>query len=137
MFSHQFQYALITLLDLAKTSVINNIRAKDIAERHKLPTRMTELILNSLVKQGLVESIRGAGGGFRLAKKIKDITLYDVKIAIGEQERADQYFAEYKENTSEIKQTKQIARFLVNKYRDALKELTLQDLYTLSEDNND
>lgn len=51
------------------------VRIKDISERHGIPNRFLVQILLQLKGAGLVISIRGASGGYRLAYSPKEITL--------------------------------------------------------------
>jgi Rrf2 family protein len=47
-----------------------------------VPVPFAYKILNKLEKGGLVQSSRGAGGGYRLAKELTGVTLYDVLAAV-------------------------------------------------------
>jgi len=51
---------------------------KEITEPMKIPQSFLAKILQRLVKAGIVQSVRGAGGGFRLARDPAEVTLYDV-----------------------------------------------------------
>ncbi len=55
---------------------------RDIAERQDIPARFLEQVLADLKKAGLVESRRGARGGYSLARPPKEITLGQVVRAI-------------------------------------------------------
>ena len=47
-------------------------------------TRMSALVdqVAELRRAGIVEAVRGAGGGFRLARSTRELTLYDVIMAV-------------------------------------------------------
>ncbi|MCB4744084.1 MAG: Rrf2 family transcriptional regulator, partial [Sulfurovum sp.] len=51
---------------------------KEIAARASIPQNFLEQILLELRKQGILLSIKGAHGGYKLAKNLKDITLKDI-----------------------------------------------------------
>jgi len=53
-----------------------------IASKFKIPVNFLALILPKLVRSGLVESLPGPKGGYRLAKPASKISLYDVVLAI-------------------------------------------------------
>ncbi len=53
-------------------------RVSEISENRDIPKSFLAKIMQKLVKAGLIESIRGAKGGFLLAKKPSDITLLDI-----------------------------------------------------------
>lgn len=53
-----------------------------IAEAGELPSPFLGKILKDLVRAGLLDSVRGRGGGYRLARPADDIRLLDVRAAI-------------------------------------------------------
>jgi Rrf2 family protein len=61
------------------------VRIRDIAEAHGVPSRFLVQILLQLKSAGLVNSIRGAAGGYRLAREPQDITLLDVMMVVDPQ----------------------------------------------------
>ncbi len=70
------------MIDLASKSEKGEcVSIKDIAEREKLSDKYLEQIINLLSKNGLVKSVRGAKGGYLLAKEAKDITVEEILIA--------------------------------------------------------
>ena len=71
-------YGLTAILILAKEEGENLLQIKEIAAKGDIPQNYLEQILVILKKSGLVESIRGANGGYRLAKDTNSITVYEV-----------------------------------------------------------
>lgn len=63
------------------------ISKRKIAEEFKIPINFLALILPKLVHEGLVESLPGPRGGYRLAKPASKISIYDVACAVDEQFR--------------------------------------------------
>ncbi len=61
-------YALIASVDLTRNYGKGPLRAAHIAEKHNIPTRFLELILNELKSAGVIDSKRGGaeGGAFSL-----------------------------------------------------------------------
>ncbi len=57
---------------------------KDIAEATGLPHAYLAKIINSLARKGLILTQRGIGGGAELAKSARQISLYDVALALDE-----------------------------------------------------
>lgn len=51
------------------------VRIQTISEQQNIPKRFLEQILNDLRSAGVVQSKRGVGGGYRLARRPEDITL--------------------------------------------------------------
>ena len=77
--SAKTEYACIAVLELAAQHEAGEpVRIRDIAERHGIPSRFLVQILLQLKSAGLVSSVRGATGGYRLAKEPGEITLCEV-----------------------------------------------------------
>jgi Rrf2 family protein len=55
---------------------------QEISAGEQVPVPFAYKILKKLEKGGLVQGFRGAGGGYRLMKKISVITLFDVMTAV-------------------------------------------------------
>jgi len=55
-----------------------------ISDDFDIPINFLAIILPKLVHEGLVESLLGPKGGYRLARPAKLISLYDVALAVGE-----------------------------------------------------
>lgn len=69
------RYALRLMLDLAKHNNGEMVRIKDVAERESISEKYLEQIVTSLKRAGYVKSLRGAQGGYRLAKEPKEYTV--------------------------------------------------------------
>ena len=77
--SAKTEYACIAMLELASQYGTGEpVRIRRIAERHSVPPRFLVQILLQLKGAGLVASIRGAGGGYRLIKPPEDVSLGQV-----------------------------------------------------------
>lgn len=79
------EYALKAVFDLAAqqlehrlASPMAPVKIADIAKRQKIPQKFLELILAGLKQSGLVDSRRGAEGGYLLARPPDAITVGDV-----------------------------------------------------------
>lgn len=77
------EYSLIIALHLAKRGrdAPDPIAARELAEIERLPCDYVEQILLRLRRAGLVESVRGARGGYYLARDPGLITVFDVMTA--------------------------------------------------------
>jgi Rrf2 family protein len=76
--SAKARYAVRILLDLAIHDGSGPVRSADIAERTGVSVRFIEQILKPLKKAGLVQSTRGAAGGYELTAKPADVSLAQV-----------------------------------------------------------
>lgn len=68
MISTKGRYALRLMLDLALNNNGEYISLRDIASRQKISIKYLEQIIRLLVPAGFVKSVRGANGGYKLAK---------------------------------------------------------------------
>lgn len=75
-------YAVAALQELGNIEDNAVLKIKQIAASANIPQNFLEQILLELKKQGLLTSIKGAHGGYKLARKLKDITLKDVVIVL-------------------------------------------------------
>ena len=80
--SAKSEYGMMAALDLALAKSHVPVQAKTIAERQGIPIKFLEHILRELRNAGLVQSSRGAHGGYRLAKPAEDIKLDDIIQAV-------------------------------------------------------
>jgi len=76
--SQKCQYAVRSMLELAKYYGHGPVRISAIAEKQAIPPRFLENILNELKSSGLIESRRGAQGGYILTKDPAEITVGDI-----------------------------------------------------------
>jgi Rrf2 family protein len=70
-------YALVAMADLARQSP-STVTARDMAGRLRMPLPALQHILTRLMHRGLVISIRGAQGGYRLNRRPDQITIAEL-----------------------------------------------------------
>lgn len=75
-------YAIAALQELGSVDEKKVLKIKDIATSANIPQNFLEQILLELKKQGLLVSIKGAHGGYKLARSLKNITLKDVVVVL-------------------------------------------------------
>ena len=79
------------LLDIAAhTAQGRAISVPLVCRRHQLSHSYLEVIFGQLRDAGFIRSHRGPGGGYSLAKKPEDISLYDVLSLMNGQEPLDE-----------------------------------------------
>lgn len=76
------RYGLRALIDLAQYSEIEPVSISSIASRQGISERYLEQLMTLLKKAELIKSIRGAGGGYILAKDMSEISVGDVLRAL-------------------------------------------------------
>ena len=72
------EYAIIGLLYLARQPAGRTVMIDEISAAEKVPNSFLAKIFQSLAKSGLVQSQRGAGGGFTLAHPPANVNLLDI-----------------------------------------------------------
>lgn len=84
MFSKACEYGIRAAVYIAHQSMDGRrVSLKEIAEKIDSPVAFTAKILQQLSKSGIVESIKGAGGGFEMAKTTMDhVKLADIVLAM-------------------------------------------------------
>ncbi len=80
------RYAVTALLDLAlqDSQHAAAVSLSDIAKRQAISISYLEQLFSKLRKQGLVVSIRGASGGYHIAKPLTDISVMHIIAAVDE-----------------------------------------------------
>ena len=73
--SAKSRYALHLMLELAMQEEGVNLSVKTVAESRGISEKYLEQIIPVLVRSGLVRSVRGAKGGYRLVKSPEDYTV--------------------------------------------------------------
>jgi Rrf2 family protein len=76
--SNTAQYALRAVIYLAQRENAGPIRVDEIAERLDVPRNYLSKIMHALVKEGVLTSLRGPHGGFRLALPASTVSLFQV-----------------------------------------------------------
>lgn len=69
------RYAVRVMLDLAANNTGEYIKVKEIAARQDISEKYLEQIISVLNKAGFVKSVRGAQGGYRIAKDPSNYTV--------------------------------------------------------------
>jgi Rrf2 family protein len=80
--SEGVEWALHSCLNLAWVGAEQAVTAAKLAAYYNLPAAYLNKQLQALVRAGIVSSISGPRGGFRLARRPEDISLMDVVVAI-------------------------------------------------------
>lgn len=74
----------MAMADLAANSAGNPISLADIAERQDISLSYLEQLFAKLRKGELVKSVRGPGGGYRLAREADNVRVSDIILAVDE-----------------------------------------------------
>ena len=84
------RFAVTAMLDLALNEVDRPVTLAGISERQEMSLSYLEQLFSRLRRNGLVKSVRGPGGGYRIAKPLDTISVSDIITAVDEQIDATQ-----------------------------------------------
>lgn len=121
-------YSVKALLDLALQPNYQPTSVRAIAQRQDLPAPYLEKLLIELRRAGLVESVRGAQGGYRLARSPAQISLGQILEAVGETIEPLSRFNPEADHAEDWV-TLTLWRQLHQKLREVLYGITLEELY--------
>ncbi|MCE2510712.1 MAG: Rrf2 family transcriptional regulator [Alphaproteobacteria bacterium] len=82
------RYAVTAMVDLARYNVGSPIALAEIATRQEISLSYLEQLFGKLRRAGLVNSVRGPGGGYLLAHPKEQIRISDIILAVDEPIRA-------------------------------------------------
>ena len=121
-------YSVKALLDLSLQPKYGPVSVKVIATRQDIPAPYLEKLLIEMRRAGLVQSIRGVQGGYKLARSPEQISLGQILEAVGET------IEPLPRHTPAPAQAEDWVTFTIwqrlhQKLKEALYSITLADLY--------
>lgn len=84
------RFAVTAMIDLALRQDKGPVTLAGISQRQEISLSYLEQLFGKLRRHEIVESVRGPGGGYNLARKAEDVTVADIVIAVDEQLDATQ-----------------------------------------------
>lgn len=78
------RYAVTAMVDLAQTSDGRPVALADIAKRQEISLSYLEQLFGKMRRRDLIESVRGPGGGYLLARPAEDVRIADIIKAVDE-----------------------------------------------------
>ena len=82
MLSKKVEYGLISVLHMASLGNGELATAKEISEHYGIPGDLLGKVLQALSRDGMVDAVHGARGGYRLRRAIESIKLGEVIEAV-------------------------------------------------------
>ena len=82
------RYAVMAMADLARNGADRAVSLAEIATRQEISLSYLEQLFGRLRKSGLVKSVRGPGGGYRLAREAHETAVAEIVLAVDEPIRA-------------------------------------------------
>ncbi len=78
------RFAVTAMMDLALRGGNDPVTLAEISARQHISLSYLEQLFGKLRRQALVNSVRGPGGGYRLAKPTQEISVADIILAVDE-----------------------------------------------------
>ena len=123
------RFAVTAMIDVAMHSGKGPVTLAGVSERQKISLSYLEQLFGKLRRHGLVESVRGPGGGYNLAHPAASLSVADIILAVDEPIDATQCGG--KENCIDGEKrcmTHELWATLNTKMFEYLSSVTLQDL---------
>lgn len=78
IFSTRSTYGLRAIINLAKREKFGHVSLAVIAKQEKISLKYLERLFAVLKRAGLIKAVKGAAGGYFLAKKASEINIYEI-----------------------------------------------------------
>lgn len=78
------RFAVTAMIDLALRQEQGPVTLAGISQRQRISLSYLEQLFGKLRRHGIVESVRGPGGGYYLARRAQEVTVADIIIAVDE-----------------------------------------------------
>ncbi len=78
------RFAVTAMIDLAQRQANGPVTLAGISERQKISLSYLEQLFGKLRRHKIVASVRGPGGGYRLARGLNEVTVADIIAAVDE-----------------------------------------------------
>ena len=122
------RFAVTAMLDLALRHEHGPVTLAGIGQRQSISLSYLEQLFGKLRRHALVESVRGPGGGYRLARPTAQVSVADIIVAVDEPLDATQCGGMENCKEDERCMTHNLWAALNEKLYDYLDSVTLQDL---------
>ena len=132
------RYGLRAMIDLAEFSETEPVSIGSISQRQGISERYLEQLFAKLKKAGLVSSIRGTNGGYKLAKPSGEISVGDVLRAL----EGDMLLVDCPDNEDMCAKfdscvTKYVWKRINNSINDTMDSMTLEEIVANSHHGSD
>ena len=76
--SKKTEYAIISIIDMSNNGDDELATARELSRKYNIPQELLGKVLQSMVREGLIESQQGIKGGYRLTRPLDEINIYSV-----------------------------------------------------------
>ena len=130
LFARKGLLAIAAVIDVALHSKSGPVSAKALAAHHGLPPRYLEPVLQALVRNGILESIRGPRGGYEMITDQGAVTIEAVLAAANSAEEGDELAHESALIAGVVRPALENAG---ESFSAALRQITVADVVELAE----
>ncbi len=95
LLSRRSKLGIAAVVDIALHARTGPVAAKALADRHNLPPRHLETLLQTLVRAGILKGVRGPRGGYELARERRRISAGEIVRAAVAEEFSDEDGADH------------------------------------------
>ncbi len=127
------RYAVTALLDLALHAQSGPVSLADISERQGISISYLEQLFAKLRKNGLVTSVRGPGGGYKLSRAGNEIYVAEIIDAVDEKVDVTRCAGNGDCQDGEVCLTHDLWQDLSRQIHDFLSDISIQSLVDRSE----
>jgi len=78
------RFAVTAMIDVAMNGTRGPVTLAAVSERQRISLSYLEQLFGKLRRHGLVDSVRGPGGGYNLARPAEEVSVADVILAVDE-----------------------------------------------------
>jgi Rrf2 family protein len=136
--SAKAEYACIAMLHLARSHRnAQPVRIKAIADAHGIPQRFLVQILLQLKTAGLVASVRGASGGYQLARAPDQVALGEVISAVVDRTQTHRPELVASPSSAAVRAVRSVWQQLQEEEQRLLSELTLAELLRRAQEGSE
>lgn len=129
MLTQTGEYALRALVHLAREAGNDFRGVKEIAKATDVPSNYLAKILQQLARARVLDSQKGFGGGFRIAKPLNEICLFDIVEPLERMNKFEQCVLGQRACNDEVACPLHTTwRAICDQYLGSLKKVTLQDV---------
>ena len=121
-------YAVVAVLDIACHRENRPIRIGEICQRQGMPPRYLEVVLQRLVRNGILVGVRGPRGGYFLARERSQITVGEIVRVVKAMDQSRDPLAEQGPGRLERSVTRPLAAEILDYSFRRLDAVTLADL---------
>lgn len=126
--THSVSYAVGVLLRVAKADEHQHLTAREISDGCRFPPRFLYRILRRLVDAGILQGVSGPGGGYRLAKLPRRITLLNIVTAVEGAPTASQLEAACDDQRRAVTVVNRVCAQSAKRFAEELAGVTLEGL---------